>query len=201
VNAAASSDSQPKGVWEGRAAHATAKATDSIRIDRSGCWTSPGYGRWHAPTGRCGTGETLPGSPGQAKAVRIRPEVEVARSQEGVRGARSTEEGGHEKPLEGRGPASVVAATRGKREGMAARPNTPIEEARELLVSLWMMAKRQARQGRSDRCQAAWGDARVGALRAPGAAAVHAASGRPSVSRVLENCTHGLKGGSWRRAA
>ena len=31
VNAAASSDYQPKGVWEGRAAHSTAKATDSIR--------------------------------------------------------------------------------------------------------------------------------------------------------------------------
>jgi hypothetical protein len=41
VNAIASSNSQPKGVWEGRAAHITAKATDSI-LDRSGCWTSPG---------------------------------------------------------------------------------------------------------------------------------------------------------------
>ena len=29
VNAIASSDYQPKGVWEGRAAHVTAKATDS----------------------------------------------------------------------------------------------------------------------------------------------------------------------------
>jgi hypothetical protein len=30
VNAIASSDYQPKGVWEGRAAHGTAKATDNI---------------------------------------------------------------------------------------------------------------------------------------------------------------------------
>jgi hypothetical protein len=30
VNASASSNYQPKGVWEGRAAHITAKATDSI---------------------------------------------------------------------------------------------------------------------------------------------------------------------------
>src|SRR5260370_27198547 len=41
VNAIASSHRQPKGVREGRAAHFTAKATDSI-LDRNGCWTSPG---------------------------------------------------------------------------------------------------------------------------------------------------------------
>src|ERR1039458_864471 len=41
VNAIASSHRQPKGVGEGRAAHFTAKATDSI-LDRNGCWTSPG---------------------------------------------------------------------------------------------------------------------------------------------------------------
>ena len=41
--AIASSDYQPKGVWEGRGAHITAKATDSIR-GRSGCWTSLGGG-------------------------------------------------------------------------------------------------------------------------------------------------------------
>jgi hypothetical protein len=133
--------------------------------------------------------------------VRIRPEVEVARSQEGVRGARSTEEGGQEKPLEGRGPASVVAVTRGKREGMAARPNTPAEKARELIDSLWMTAKRQTNESGGVPCKAAWGDDHAAAPAALVLTAVHAASGRPSVSRVLENCTHGLKGGSWRRAA
>lgn len=35
VNATASTNHQPKGVWEGRAAHSTAKATDSIR-DQNG---------------------------------------------------------------------------------------------------------------------------------------------------------------------
>ena len=48
VNAAASSDYQPKGVWESRAAHVTAKATDNI-LDRNGCWISPGsqaVARW-----------------------------------------------------------------------------------------------------------------------------------------------------------
>jgi hypothetical protein len=41
VNAIASSDYQPKGVWESRAAHVPAKATDNI-LDRNGCWSSPG---------------------------------------------------------------------------------------------------------------------------------------------------------------
>jgi hypothetical protein len=48
VNAIASSHYQPKGVWESRAAHVTAKATDSIP-DRNGCWISPGsqaVARW-----------------------------------------------------------------------------------------------------------------------------------------------------------
>jgi len=34
-NAIASSNSQPKGVWEGRAAHVTAKAIDSILENRN----------------------------------------------------------------------------------------------------------------------------------------------------------------------
>jgi hypothetical protein len=42
VNAIASSYYQPKGVREGRAAHVTAKATDSILQNRMECWTSPG---------------------------------------------------------------------------------------------------------------------------------------------------------------
>jgi len=41
VNAIASKNLQPKGVWESRASHVTAKATDSI-LDRSGCWILPG---------------------------------------------------------------------------------------------------------------------------------------------------------------
>src|SRR6202158_1520335 len=53
VNAIASSYYQPKGVWEGRAAHVTAKATDSIQENRNECWTSPGSqaaARWDRAT-------------------------------------------------------------------------------------------------------------------------------------------------------
>jgi hypothetical protein len=201
VNAAASSDYQPKGVWEGRAAHVTAKATDSTRSVRSGCWTSPGYGRWHASTRECGTGEALPGSLRRAKTARIRPEAEVARSREGVRGVRSTGEGGQDKPPEGRDPASVVAGGRGKREGMPARGNNPDDKARGLVHSLWRCAKRTVVSSRSGRVQNPTGDDRRGERPCSTLPAVQAISGRPSVSRVLENCTHGLKGGCWKRAA
>jgi hypothetical protein len=199
VNAAASSDSQPKGVREGRAAHVTAKATDSTRIDRSECWTSPGYGRWHASTGRCGTGETLPGSQRQAQAPRVRRDAEIAESREGVRGARSTDEGRQENLPEGRSPASVVAVAGRKREGMGESPNTPDDKAREVTDSLWVTAKRQKAQSVSEG-RTGCGDVHT-VPATPWPTAVHAASGRPSVSRMLENCTYGLKGGCWRRAA
>ena len=135
-------------------------------------WTSPGYWWRHATKGMCGTGETLPDGR-KAKTVRIRPQAESARIREGVRGARSTEEGGQEKPLEGRGSASVVVA-KGKREGMpgsAMRTEANNPERQSARTLLQPMDDRQVVQ---------W--------------AMHAALGRPSVSRVLENCKHGLNG-------
>ena len=85
--------------------------------------------------------------PGQAKTARIRPKAETVRSREGVRGARSTDEGGQHKPLEGRGSASVVVANGGKREGMPGHPkgaeaNNPNEKVRKLQRNLWACAKR-----------------------------------------------------------
>ena len=172
VNAAASSDYQPKGVREGRADHVTAKAIDNSQRRPEWEWTSPGYGRWHAMKGMCGTGETLLDSR-KAKTMGIRPKAEVSGSREGVRGVRSTEEGGQEKPLEGRDPASVVVA-KGKREGMPGfamrtEANNPVAQSARTLL-----------QPMLDRQVVHW--------------AMHAAAGRPSVSRVLENCKHGLNG-------
>jgi len=85
--------------------------------------------------------------PSQAKTARIRPKAENVRSREGVRGARSTEEGGQYKPLEGRSPASVVVVNGGKREGMPGsvkrtEANNPDEKVRKLQRSLWACAKR-----------------------------------------------------------
>src|ERR1035437_8536692 len=85
--------------------------------------------------------------PSQAKTARIRPKAESARSREGVRGARSTDEGGQYKPLEGRGSASVEVANGGKREGMpghrnGAEANNPNGKVRKLQRNLWACAKR-----------------------------------------------------------
>jgi hypothetical protein len=65
----------------------------------------------------------------------------------------------------------------GTREGMAIRPNFPGTRSRAVQVQ---QLQREL-----------W----VGARRTPSALA-HASPRRPSVSRVLEICTHGLKGGS-----
>src|ERR1035441_3938187 len=64
---------QPKGVWEARADHVTAKATDSI-LDRNGCWTSPGsqaVARWERAM-RNRRDPTW--QPSRAKTVGIRPD-------------------------------------------------------------------------------------------------------------------------------
>ena len=45
-------------------------------------------------------------------------------------------------PAEGRDPALIVSADGGKREGMAARPNDPIDKVRKLQRGLYVAAKR-----------------------------------------------------------
>ena len=107
VNVAASSHYQPKGAQEGRAAHFTAKATDSVpaperTLDLLGVETAARDHRAERnrrdPT-RCLTS-------GQTDAYK--GQTEIAAGREGVRGAHSTDEGGLHKPLEGRGPASAT---------------------------------------------------------------------------------------------
>ena len=48
-----------------------------------------------------------------------------------------------ERPDEGRGPALVVPVSGGKRRGMVARPNYPLENVRELQHRLYNAAKCQ----------------------------------------------------------
>ena len=107
VNVAASSDYQPKGALEGRAAHVTAKATDSPLVpervlDLHGVRTAA---RDHRPEWNRRDPTRCPSS-GQTAAYK--GQTEIAEGREGVRGAHSTDEGGMHKPLEGRGPASAV---------------------------------------------------------------------------------------------
>jgi RNA-directed DNA polymerase len=145
VKAAASSDYQPKGARDGRAAHCTAKAIDSAR-ESEATLDIPGVEGHGTQESEMRDRRDPTRQPSQAKTRMIRPKAETGGSREGVRGARSTGEGG-DKPLEGRGPASVVDAIEGKREGMAGRrkgaeANNPKDKVRELQRSLWACAKR-----------------------------------------------------------
>ena len=145
VNAVASKKYQPKGVWDGRAAHITAKATDSASNPKA-YWTSPGFEAAARRESVMRDRRDPTRQPSQAKTPGIRPKAETERSREGVRGARSTEESG-DKLLEGRGPASVVAVSEGKREGMPGsvkrtEASNPEKKVRKLQRSLWMSAKR-----------------------------------------------------------
>ena len=108
VNAAASSDNQPKGVWEGRAAHVTAKAMHSVPVPERalglpGVWAAARF------EGAVRNRRDPTRQPTSGKDRAYKAGAEVARSREGVRGVHTTVEGG-EKPLEGRDPASVTLA-------------------------------------------------------------------------------------------
>jgi hypothetical protein len=108
VNAAASSNYQPKGDREGRAAHVTAKAMhNALDPERAlglpGVWAAARY------EGVVRNRRDPPRQPLSGKDRAYKAGAEVARSREGVRGVRSTCEGG-EKPPEGRDPASVTLA-------------------------------------------------------------------------------------------
>ena len=119
----ASSNYQPKGVWEregnaprvtqrrvtGRACHLRAKARDSIREAPERVLDLPGVvatARFDRTMWNTGDPNQQPRS-GKDRTYKAR--AENGRSWEGVRGAHSTREGG-EKPLEGRGPALVTLA-------------------------------------------------------------------------------------------
>jgi hypothetical protein len=107
VNVAASSDYQPKGDWEGRAAHVTAKATDTA-LDPEHAVALPGV-RTAARNDRMMRNRRgPPRRPTSGKASRISAEREVAACREGVRGGHSTGEG-DDKSLEGRAPGLVTS--------------------------------------------------------------------------------------------
>lgn len=103
----ASSDYQPKGVWECRAGHVAAKAMYSTRAVPERVLGLPGVlaaARFERAVRNTRDPSRWPTS-GKDRAYKAG--VESARSRAGVRGAGSTVEGG-DKPLEGSGPALVT---------------------------------------------------------------------------------------------
>ena len=136
----ASSDYQPKGDWERRAGHVTAKATHSAQESERALGL-PGV---LAAARREGTmrnrREPSRRSTSDA-ATGISAKRESGSCRAAVRGGGSTVEGVENTP-EGSAPALVERVRAGKCEGMAARPNNPEEKVRELQRTLWRCAKR-----------------------------------------------------------
>jgi hypothetical protein len=115
--------------------------------------------------------------------------------------------GGQHNPSYGKGPCFGRAGRGGTREGMSgtARTNHPggrrsTVQARHLRRRLWTGAEliRSCEAAPFDQPQRVTTPARVAVHNEP--VPVHALSGRPSVSRVRENRTHGLRGGGWNQA-
>jgi hypothetical protein len=99
----------------------------------------------------------------------------------------------------GKGPCFGQGVQGRTCEGMVARPNNPKEKARQATSHLGCMAER--RLPRSAKWRFTPGVTPWSCHPSGGVAGVHADTRRPSVSRVREIRTHGLKGGRWKRAA
>jgi len=148
VKSAASTYSQPKGVWEGRAAHITAKATDSMReservLDLPGVWDA-GWGEGAMRDRRDPSAQ--PRRQGGSYKPKAKSRV-VQRESEGAIVPLMVAE---QNATGGKGPYFGRASKGGKGEGMDREtgPNDPgrhelAEHARELRRALWALAKRQ----------------------------------------------------------
>jgi RNA-directed DNA polymerase len=138
----ASSDYQPKGDREGRAAHFTAKTTDSVLVPER-TLALPGVLAAARAESSMRNRRGPPRRPSSGEAGRISAEREIGQRREGVRGGRSTAEAG-ESRVEGRTPASVTPTVAGKCQGMAARDAVqhPRDNVRKLQRRLYACAKR-----------------------------------------------------------
>lgn len=163
VNATASSVLQPKGVWESRAAHVTAKATH-IDLDSERSVGLPGVEAAACSERAVWNRRGPPRQPTSGKDSGYKPGGESVESREGVRGARSTDEAVDENAVEGRGLASVASGSevsaRASRKG-----NNPVDKVRKLQRGLWVAARQSKtrrfhalrdRVWRGDVLQEAW---------------------------------------------
>ena len=198
VKPAASTDLQS----ESRAGHVAAKATPGAPLSGgvrvSGLGGVQGAARVHGEERNTRGPSAQPGSGHRGRYKPTAKFCAVQRESEGtvvVRIAATKNAAGAKGPCFGRG------RNEGKCEGMAGAtgPNHPVEHelgvtARRPLPALWTSAEQSTglrqrinKVPRSD----TRGTVRLAVARSP----VHASSGRPSVSRVPEIGTHGLKGG------
>ena len=197
VKLAASTDKQSGS----RAAHVTAKATSAAHVSERA--VGPGGVRSAARVEREARNTRDPSaSPPSGQGASYKPAAKSAAAQRESEGPMVPSRAATKNAVGGKGPCFGHARSEGKREGMAAKsgPNDPdarmcAVQVREPQRELWAGAKQRSpsRRGTTHRTR---GDARVRVHDRDAGDVVHAPSRRPSVSRVREIRTHGLKGGS-----
>jgi len=192
VKPAASTELPP----ESRADHVAAKAMSAA--SQSGNRAAGLGGVWGAARGhgeeRNTRGPSAP--PGSGQGDSYKPMAKSSRAQRESEGVVVLRRAATNNAVGGKGPCFGRVRKEGKCQGMAGTtgPNHPdgrmrIDNARQPRHELAPLAKRNAASASRLR-----GDAR-NALRETDAVYVHATLRRPSVSRVPEIGTHGLKGG------
>ena len=195
VKPAASTDSQS----ERRAGHVAAKAMS--RAPQSGEARARELGGvWGAARGHGDVRNTRGPSarPGSGRRGSYKPRAKLSRAQRESEGTVVLPTTATNNAVRGKGPCFGRARNEGKCQDMAGRtgPNHP--DPREWVVHvnarqpLHELGTQAERSGRGTRCL--WADPRSG-MHPVGGWVVHAWSRRPSVSRVPEIGTHGLKGG------
>jgi hypothetical protein len=192
VKPAASTDLQP----ESRAGHFAAKATSAV--SRSGDHTVGlgGVGGAARVQGEERNTRGPSARPGSGQSDSYKPMAKASRVQRESEGIVVLVTAAANNAVRGKGPCFGRARNEGKCQGMAGMtgPNHPdahprVVNARQPRHELGMSAKR---------LRAPMSRLRIdlrSAVRAIERRGVHAASGRPSVSRVPEIGMHGLKGG------
>jgi hypothetical protein len=172
VNPAASTDEQSGG----RAAHVTAKAIPTTQAPERGAGSGGVWGAARVQGDERNTGDPSV-RPWKGRGDSYKPKAKSGAAQRESEGLVVPVMVATNNATGGKGPCFGRARSEGKRKGMAAKsgPNYPGARLRHVHVrqlqrGLWAGAKRP----------------RV----------AHAPLGRPSVSRVPEIGTHGLKGGS-----
>jgi hypothetical protein len=184
-----------------RAAHVTAKATSGAQVSERA--VGPGGVRSAARVEREARNTRDPSaSPSSGQGAPHKPEAKSAAVQRESEGTVVPAMVAQNNATGGKGPCFGHARSEGKREGMAAKsgPNDPDArtcdvQVREPQRELWAGAERRdsLRHRTTKRMRH---DARVCVRGRGDHLVVHAPSRRPSVSRVREIRTHGLKGGS-----
>ena len=192
VKPAASTHLQP----ESRAAHVTAKATSAVSQSgdhAAGLGGVRGVARVHGDERNTRGPSARPWS---GQSASYKPMAKSSRAQRESEGVVVPVNTATHNAVGGKGLCFGRARNEGKCQGMAGKtgsnhPDTPLRvvNARQPWPELETSAKRRSGTRSWLRC-----DIR-GLLHAPNPRGVHAASGRPSVSRVPEIGTHGLKGG------